>query len=55
MNGSRLVNKLLACRGLNIMIIAPCLTDKGEHTALYKINNSVYIKTSTTTKLIIFP
>ena len=24
---------------------APFLTDKGEHTVLYKINNNVYTKT----------
>ena len=29
-----------------VISIAPCLTDKGEQTALYKINNNVYIKTS---------
>ena len=29
-----------------LISIEPYLTDKGEHTALYKINNIVYIKTS---------
>ena len=29
-----------------VISIAPYLTDKGEHTALYKINHNVYIKTS---------
>ena len=29
-----------------VISIAPYLTDKCEHTALYKINSNVYIKTS---------
>ena len=29
-----------------VISLALYLTDKGEHTALYKINNKVYIKTS---------
>ena len=29
-----------------VIFVAPYLTDKGEHTALYKVNNNVYIKTS---------
>ena len=29
-----------------VISIAPYLTDKGGHIALYKINNNVYIKTS---------
>ena len=29
-----------------VISIAPYLTDKGEHTSLYKINNNVYSKTS---------
>ena len=29
-----------------VISMAPYLTDKGEHTALYKINKNVYIKTS---------
>ena len=29
-----------------VISIAPYRTDKGEHTALYKVNNNVYIKTS---------
>ena len=28
-----------------VISIAPYLADKGEQTALYKINNNVYIKT----------
>ena len=28
-----------------VISIAPYLTDKGEHTALYKISNNVYTKT----------
>ena len=28
-----------------VISIAQYLTDKGEHTALYKTNNNVYIKT----------
>ena len=28
-----------------VISIAPYLTDKGEQTSLYKINNNVYIKT----------
>ena len=31
-----------------IISIAPYHTDMGEHTALYKINKNVYIKTSKT-------
>ena len=31
---------------ITIISIAPYLTDKGVHTALYKINNNVCIKTS---------
>ena len=30
-----------------VIFMAPCHTIKGEHTALYKINRNVYIKTST--------
>lgn len=26
-----------------VIFVAPYLTDMGEHTALYKINNNVYI------------
>ena len=33
-----------------IFYVAPYLTEKSEHTSIYKINNDVYIKTS---KLII--
>ena len=29
---------------IEVIFIAPCLTDKDVHTALYKINNNVYIK-----------
>ena len=29
-----------------VIFIAPYLTDRGEHTTLYKNNNNVYIKTS---------
>ena len=29
-----------------VISIAPYLTDKAEHTALYKTNNDVYVKTS---------
>ena len=29
-----------------VISIAPCLTDKGEPIALYRINNNQYIKTS---------
>ena len=29
-----------------VISIAPYLTDKGEYTALYKVNNNVNIKTS---------
>ena len=29
-----------------VISIAPYIADKGEHTALYKINNNVYSKTS---------
>ena len=35
-----------------VISIAPYLTDKGEHTALYKTNRDDYVKTSTTTKII---
>ena len=28
-----------------VISVAPYLTDKGEHTALYKINKNAYIKT----------
>jgi len=31
---------------ITVISIAPHLTDKGEHSALYKLNNNVYIKTS---------
>ena len=31
-----------------VISIVPYLTDKGEHTTLYKINNNVCIKTSQT-------
>ena len=31
---------------ITVIFIALYLTDKGEHTTLYKINNNVYIKTS---------
>ena len=31
--------------------IAPYLTNKGEHTTLYKINNNGYIKTSKNNQL----
>ena len=29
-----------------VISIAPCFTDKGEHTTLYKINRNVYIEMS---------
>ena len=29
-----------------VIFVAPYLTDKGEHTTLYQVNNNVYIKTS---------
>ena len=29
-----------------VISVAPYLTNKAEHTLLYKINNNVYIKTS---------
>ena len=29
-----------------VISIVPCLTGKGEHTALYKINNNVYVQIS---------
>ena len=29
-----------------VISVAPYLTNKGEHTVLYKINNNLYIKTS---------
>ena len=29
-----------------VISVEPCLTNKGEHTALYKISQNVYIKTS---------
>ena len=29
-----------------VISIAPYLTDKGEHTAIFKINDNVYFKTS---------
>ena len=35
------------CRA--VMSMAPYLTDKGEQTTLYKINKTVYIKTSKVT------
>ena len=38
-----------------VISIALYLTDKDEHAAFYKINNNVYIKTSTTTKLLYDP
>ena len=30
---------------ITVILIALYLTDKGEHTALHKINNDVYVKT----------
>ena len=37
-----------------VISIAPYLTEKGEHTALYEINNcNVYNKTSTTVNSIV--
>ena len=36
-----------------VISIAPYLTDKGERTALYKINNDVYIKFRTSKIIII--
>ena len=32
---------------ITVTSIAPYLTDKDEHTAVYKSNNNVYIKTAT--------
>ena len=45
-----LLSAILSCPYLIIIIIiavismAPYLTNKGEHTTLYKINNYIYIK-----------
>ena len=33
-------------RRIAVISIAPYVTDMGEHTALYKINNNVYIENS---------
>ena len=39
---------------IEIISIAPYLTDKGKHFVLYKINNNVYIKTSVFYIVIVF-
>ena len=51
---TQLLNKNECCLIIITAVssIAPYVTDKGEHTALYNISNNVDIKASTTTKII---
>jgi len=45
MGRSLIENTVIIIIIIAVISIAPYLADKGEQTALYKINNNVYIKT----------
>ena len=45
MHRESVIGSVIIIMIMAVVSIAPYLTDKGEHTAVYKINNNVYFKT----------